>query len=229
MSGYDAVIFDFGRVLTAFEPDRIATTLLGDPVRGLRVRRAIFAGPTWTALDRGLLSESEAAARIIDAHPDEAAGIRRFFARYKDFLETLPAGLAMVEGARAAGMRIYGLSNMSREAWEIVGRRRAFLALFDGVMISSLEGITKPDPAIYQRLLSRYAIDPERAVFVDDAPSNVEAARRLRIDGVHFQDHRRLAAALERRGILTRGSREEALPPPASRLQTGRHQPVSRP
>lgn len=229
MNGYDAAIFDFGRVLTAFDPDRIATALLGDPACALRVRRAIFTGPIWNALDQGLLTEADAAARIIAANPDEGAGIRRFFAHYKDYLETLPAGLAMVEKARAAGLGIYGLSNMSREAWEIVGRRRAFRPLFDGVVISSLERIAMPDPAIYRRLLSRYAIDPERAIFIDDVPANVEAARRLGIDGVHFQNHRQLAAALERRGIFMPESREGALPAPASGLRTRRQQPVSRP
>lgn len=213
MSCYDAIIFDFGRVLTDFEPDEIARTLLGDPARALRVRRAIFTGPCWYAMDQGLLTEAEAAAQIIESNPEEAEGVRRFFAHYKDFLATLPAGVEVVEKARRAGLRIYGLTNMSREAWESVERREAFLDLFDGIVVSSFERAIKPDPAIYHALLERYSLSPRRCLFIDDVPANVEAARRLGIDGLHFVNHRQLAAALDRRGIFNS--------PPAAARQGG--------
>jgi len=223
---YDAVIFDFGRVLTAFEPDDIARTLLGDPARALRVRRAVFTGRVWEAMDQGLLTEAEAAARIVEANPDEAEGVRRFFAHYKDFLATLPAGVNVVEMVRKAGLRVYGLSNMSREAWEVLRRREEFLRLFDGVVVSSLERRVKPDPAIFKTLLDRFSIRPDRAVFIDDVPANVETARRLGIDGLHFENHRQLTAALARRGILNAPAPEGA---PPSRLPTGTRQPEWRP
>ena len=44
----------------------------------------------------------------------------------------------------------------------------------------------KPDPRIYRILLERYDIAPERAVFFDDRPDNVEAARREGIRGIVF-------------------------------------------
>ncbi|MDP3937480.1 MAG: HAD family phosphatase [Deltaproteobacteria bacterium] len=202
MDAYDAIIFDFGRVLTAFAPDEIARTLLGDPSRALRVRRAIFAGPHWRALEQGLVTEAGASARISEANPDEAEGVRRFFEHYKDFLGPLPSGVSVVDKVRKAGLRIYGLPNLSREAWEVMQQRPAFLELFDGVVVSSHERLIKPDPAIFEILLERYSLIPSRCVFIDDVPTNVEAARRLGIDGLHFENHRQITRALIRRGIL---------------------------
>jgi putative hydrolase of the HAD superfamily len=51
------------------------------------------------------------------------------------------------------------------------------------VIDSSEVGIRKPDPAIYRLALERLGgIEPERSVFLDDAPGNVRAAEDL---GMH--------------------------------------------
>ena len=58
---------------------------------------------------------------------------------------------------------------------------------FDVILFSAEEGIEKPDPEIYRRALARLDVAPADAVFVDDMPVNVEAARALGMMGVHFQ------------------------------------------
>jgi putative hydrolase of the HAD superfamily len=58
---------------------------------------------------------------------------------------------------------------------------------FDALVLSSEVGITKPDPKIYYIALDKFKIKPEEAVFVDDMPANVEAARTLGLHGVLFQ------------------------------------------
>ena len=46
----------------------------------------------------------------------------------------------------------------------------------------------KPEEEIYRLLLDRYQIRPEDAIFYDDRPENVEAARRLGMNGVVFHE-----------------------------------------
>ena len=67
------------------------------------------------------------------------------------------------------------------------------LDLFDIVVCSGDEGVVKPDPAIFELTLARLDVAPEEAVFVDDTPGHVQAARALGMRGVHFST----AAALE--------------------------------
>jgi epoxide hydrolase-like predicted phosphatase len=59
---------------------------------------------------------------------------------------------------------------------------------FDSVTISSEEGVMKPDVRIYQIALARAGARAEEAIFVDDVLENVQAARRLGMEGVHFVD-----------------------------------------
>jgi putative hydrolase of the HAD superfamily len=57
--------------------------------------------------------------------------------------------------------------------------------LFDAVIDSSEVGMRKPDPAIFALALRELGdIAPEHAVFLDDFPGNVAAARRLGMHGV---------------------------------------------
>ena len=39
--------------------------------------------------------------------------------------------------------------------------------------------MTKPDPRIYRILIDRYSVTPEKALFIDDAAVNTEAAAAL--------------------------------------------------
>ena len=59
---------------------------------------------------------------------------------------------------------------------------------FDVMVISSEVGILKPDPRIYRIALERLGLAAPEAVFIDDTPPNVEAARALGMHGIVFED-----------------------------------------
>ena len=58
---------------------------------------------------------------------------------------------------------------------------------FDALVLSAEVGIMKPDPRIYHIALDKLEVKPNEAVFVDDMPANVEAARTLGMQGILFQ------------------------------------------
>jgi HAD superfamily hydrolase (TIGR01549 family) len=59
---------------------------------------------------------------------------------------------------------------------------------FDEIIISAEVGLAKPDPRIFALAISRLNIAPAEAVFVDDFPENVEAARNFGLYAIRFQD-----------------------------------------
>jgi len=64
--------------------------------------------------------------------------------------------------------RLVALTNWSAETWPEATARYSFLQLFEGILVSGVEKLKKPDPAIYRLLLERYEIDITTAVFIDD-------------------------------------------------------------
>ena len=57
---------------------------------------------------------------------------------------------------------------------------------FDVYINSAQTGVRKPDPAILELALERLDVQPEEAVFIDDALPNVDAGQALGLHTVHF-------------------------------------------
>src|SRR5260370_32125724 len=87
---------------------------------------------------------------------------------------------------RARGTPLYLLSNFSAEPCPPAFERFDFLRWFRGMVISGEVGVIKPDLRIYEIMLARFAIDPYRAVYIDDVAVNAEAAAGMGIHGIHF-------------------------------------------
>ena len=73
----------------------------------------------------------------------------------------------------------------------------SFLPLVDGVVFSYKELVIKPDKEIYDIICSRYDINPEEAVFLDDTEKNIVAAREFGLHGIHFKSYEQSKAELE--------------------------------
>ncbi len=58
-------------------------------------------------------------------------------------------------------------------------RTAAVMAQFDVVVESSVEGVRKPNPRIYQIACDRLGVVPERAIFLDDLGINLKPARAM--------------------------------------------------
>jgi putative hydrolase of the HAD superfamily len=99
---------------------------------------------------------------------------------YRDEMWTLAATF------RQAGGRLGMLSNGVRE---IVGRIRSdrdLASLFDAVVISYEVRLAKPEPEIYRVTLDRLGVAPSNALFVDDRIENIDTARELGLQTLHF-------------------------------------------
>jgi 2-haloacid dehalogenase len=98
-------------------------------------------------------------------------------------------------------LRCYALSDMEPEVFAIRPARFPCMQWFDGQVISGFAGVAKPDSRIFEVLLARYGLNPEAAVFVDDSKRNVEAARDLGFNVVHYTSADRLKGDLRALGL----------------------------
>ncbi len=183
-----AIIFDFGRVISAqkpislfrryeddlgLTPGSLNTIMFGsqawrDALLGRKTTKAF-----WTAIGPKLgLNTPEAINSFRTRYrADEAINedvldlIRRLHSHYK---------LAVLSNSPP------GLTRWLPE-WKIQ-------ELFDVVFCSGDEGIVKPDLKAFERTLERLGVKPEEAVFIDDTLEHVEAARRLGLTGILFTD-----------------------------------------
>jgi 2-haloacid dehalogenase len=103
---------------------------------------------------------------------------------------------------RERGVPLYGLTNWSAETYPAALDRFAFLRWFRGILVSGEVELIKPDPRIFALLIERFAVEPERAVYIDDVAANVAAALPFGIHGIHFTTPTRLREELVALGLL---------------------------
>ena len=98
--------------------------------------------------------------------------------------------------------KFYALTNWSAETFPFALKKFEFFKWFDGIVVSGEEKTRKPFPEFYNRLLNRYKVNPVEALFIDDNIRNVEAAKALGINSIHFQSSDQLRTELLSRNLL---------------------------
>jgi putative hydrolase of the HAD superfamily len=186
MARPSALILDYGEVLSLPQhPDAIARM-----AAQLDVPSERFAQAYWRhrrSYDLGLPGREYwrrvASDLSIDGDPPAADLIAIDVASWMSFREEM---WQLAADARAAGIRTAVLSNGIREVLAQLDIERPLPAHFDVVVISFDVGCAKPDPQIYQITLDRLCVAPGDALFVDDRAENIEGARQLGIETLHF-------------------------------------------
>ncbi len=85
-------------------------------------------------------------------------------------------------------VRIWYLSNSNRVHIDYVRENYPFMELADGVISSHEVSCRKPGREIFDLALQRAGTQASQALFVDDKPENVAAARELGIRAHHYTD-----------------------------------------
>ncbi len=181
-----AVFFDLGGVIVRTEyqaPRERLAERLNTTYEDLY--KIVFESDTGRKASLGAITASEhwaAVARRLGRPASESDAIRtEFFAgdvidrTLLDFIRSLrPQRKTGVISNAWADMRDYLVENKFDDA-------------FDALVLSAEVGTMKPDPQIYHLALDKFKVKPDEAVFVDDMPANVEAARTLGMQGILFQ------------------------------------------
>jgi 2-haloacid dehalogenase len=108
-------------------------------------------------------------------------------ARFDEMMPSPIAGsVEILADLQQRSVPLYRLTNFSAETYPPTVARFEFLRWLRGVVVSGEVGMVKPDPRIYEIAIERFAIDPHRAVYIDDVPVNAEATVRFGIHGIHF-------------------------------------------
>lgn len=141
----------------------------------------------WVEYDRGALTLDAVTDILSRINDCPRAKCEEYLRLSIDMQEPVQPTERLIGELKAAGYKLYVLSNMSREFIDFL-RRIPVYGLFDGEVVSCEVGVVKPEPEIYRLLLDRYGLDPAETLFIDDRPANIVAAAELGIRGQLF-DH----------------------------------------
>ena len=203
MSHRSVAVFDLGGVLIDWDPRYLYRKLFCGDDAAMEHFLATVCTPSWNAQQDAGRSFAEACASLKMEHPRHAELIDAWIQRQEEMVPGPIAGTVdILAELRARGVPLYALSNWSAETFPLSLRRFEFLRWFKGVVLSGEAGLLKPDPRIFQLLFETHAIDPAHAVYIDDLPSNVEAAATLGMHSILFTDPSALRSELVKMRLL---------------------------
>lgn len=196
-------VFDLGGVLLDWNPRHLYRKLFAGDEAAMEHFLANVCTTEWNHRQDAGRSFADAVRELLPVHADKLHLIEAFGQRFDEMIAGPVAGVVEVLAElKERGVPLYALSNWSAETFPPQRSRFAFLAWFDGIVISGMEGVMKPDPRIFRILCERYRLAPESAVFIDDVAANAQAASALGIQGIHFRSADQLRRELAALGLL---------------------------
>lgn len=183
-----AIIFDFGGVLVRTHDHSLREKW--ERRLGLAPGQAaeiVFDSEVGRAAQLGHISDAEHWRWLQHRLGLDDEALVRFRAEFFDG-DRLDADLLAYVDRLRERYTVGLLSNATPIGRQVFSEEYPLIDHFDSVTISAEEGVMKPEPRIYHIALERAGVEPQQALFVDDLIQNVEGARRVGMQAIHFVD-----------------------------------------
>jgi 2-haloacid dehalogenase len=196
------VVFDVGRVLFEWDLRHLFAKLIDD-AQELDWFLAHVVTPEWHFQHDAGRALDDMVPELTAQYPQYAACIQAYRDRFN---ETIPGpvvgSLEIVTELAGRGVPLFAITNFGAEFWDQFRPTQTIFDHFKDVIVSGVEKLVKPDPAIYQLALRRFSLQPGEAIFIDDNYDNVVAARNNGFAAHHFIDANLLRAELAGLGLV---------------------------
>ncbi|MGJ8605130.1 MAG: HAD family hydrolase [Marivita sp.] len=195
------VVFDIGGVLIDWQPHLAWQDQLGS----VEAAHAFIDRTGFKALN----ARADGGERFADlareiADPEDRARFSDYVALYtRTVVDPISGTWDILDRLKAQGTPVHAITNWSAETWPEGLKVHPRLGdVFETLVVSGREGVMKPDPRIFHLLCDRAGVSPQDCIFIDDGLHNIDGARAVGMDGIHFTSPAALAAALIDRAVL---------------------------
>jgi len=182
------IVFDLGGVVFNWQPDAILSRVFENPATQHLARTEIFEHADWVALDRGTLDLNQAINRGAERTGLPQNEIETLFNAVPQSLTPIHDTIDLVRSLSSSDHKLFVLSNMQFASITYLEETHDIWSLFEGIVISCRIQKVKPEPEIYEHLLSEHQLTAAETIFIDDMSENLQAAAAQGIRTIQFGD-----------------------------------------
>ena len=193
------MIFDLGGVLIDWNPEYVYL----DVFNGDREKMKWFFDEICTMdwnenQDAGYPLEKATEERV-KLFPEYEEWIRIYYGRWEEMLGNQIDGTVAIlkQLIDNPNYKVVALTNWSAETFPVALERFDFLHWFEGIVVSGTEKMRKPFNEIYELTLNRFNIEAAQSLFIDDNARNIEAAKKMGINTIRFNNPTQLKSELK--------------------------------
>lgn len=197
------IIFDLGAVLIDWNPDYVFKDVFKDEEKLAWFYREICTMDWNENQDAGFPLDKATEERVA-LFPQYEDWIRMYYGRWKEMLGEAIEGTVQLlkQCVDDPELKVVALTNWSAETFPIALKKFDFLQWFEGIVVSGEEMTRKPFPEIYHTTLNRFNLKAEESLFINDNIKNIEAARALNINCIHFISPDQLKQELQKLKLI---------------------------
>jgi len=200
----EVILFDLGNVILPFDHHQIGEKLLHfslkketeDPLKIFDYLFDLDAGAV-NLYETGKMTSREF-FQSLKAFFHLQMSFDEFVAVWNDIF-TENAEVSEIVRSLKGNVRLGLVSNTNALHFDYIASRFPVVHSFERWILSHEVGFKKPAPEIYRKAIEWASVEPEKILFIDDSPANVEAAVSLGIRGLHFLSARQLREDLSMR------------------------------
>jgi 2-haloacid dehalogenase len=200
---HSAVVFDLGGVLIDWNPRYLYRKRFNGDEAAVEHFLTHVCTSEWNVRQDAGRTFAEATALLTRSHPQLREHIEAWLTGFDEMMAgPIQGTVDILAELRARGTPLFALTNWSAETFPYALARFAFLGWFVDIVVSGKLGIIKPDPAIFQHLLTGHNLQPAQTIFIDDAVHNVAGAAAVGMHGLRFTSPEALRRDLVALGLL---------------------------
>lgn len=177
-----AVVFDYGGVIAKVNRKAVVqfiSTSLDIPYE--KVKKEFAGEALYIAFNKPCAYWEEYAQKPLPKEWFEALEAHK-----REVVRPVSGMHELILSIRRQGIQVALLSNTNKYRARFLESMGGY-NLFDPVLLSCYLGVKKPDSEIYKKLLHSLKLAPQDCLFIDNHKENVEAAKKLGINGIIFQ------------------------------------------
>lgn len=203
MNNIKNIIFDLGGVLIDWNPDYMYKKIMPDIEFRSWFLNTICT-LDWNEKQDGGRTIEEATNELITQYPEHKENILAYYDRWEEMLNgSIPGTVDLFKTLKEnKNLKIFALTNWSAETFPRALEIFDFLHWFDGRIVSGEENTRKPHKEIYELIVTRFSLNKDETIFIDDNLRNILAAEEFGIRSIHFKSPELLKSSLEELNLL---------------------------
>ena len=193
------VIFDLGGVLIDWNPEYVYLEVFSGDREKMKWFFDEICTMDWNENQDAGYPLQQATEERVKLFPEYEEWIRTYYSRWEEMLGKQIDGTVTIlkQLIDNPNYKVVALTNWSAETFPIALERFNFLHWFEGIVVSGTEKMRKPFNEIYELTLNRFKIEASQSLFIDDNDRNIEAAKKMGINTIRFNNPTQLKSELK--------------------------------
>ena len=193
------VIFDLGGVLIDWNPEYVYLEVFNGDREKMKWFFDEICTMDWNENQDAGYPLQQATEERVKLFPEYEEWIRIYYGRWEEMLGKQIDGTVTIlkQLIDNPNYKVVALTNWSAETFPIALERFDFLHWFEGIVVSGTEKMRKPFNEIYVLTLNRFNIEASQSLFIDDNARNIEAAKKMGINTIRFNNPTQLKSELK--------------------------------